>query len=244
VLHHLPAKPRLEHSDGARHVGQIVGENGLAQKRFGYPGAQDLGYLLHLFGGVKRTLSDEHRHPLTGVEHLGGPREIFRLRHHLRARKVGRGPEPGVLARRTDDRGEFLHVVGNNERRNRALCERDPAGPVDQVPDLRGVARHLYVLACHIIEEIGEVDLLVVGTTQSRTGLLADYRHDRLVVHLRVVQTVEEVYRAGTGSSHAHAQGTCTGVLGMRRGHECGGLLVADLHEVAAVAALAQGWRP
>ena len=110
-----------------------------------------------------------------------------------------------MFARRAGDRGEFLHVVGNNERRNRALGERDPAGPVDQVPDLRRVTRHLHVLACHVLEEVGEVDLLVVGTTQSRPGLLPDYRHDRLMVHLGVVEAVEEVYRAWPRGSEAHA---------------------------------------
>ncbi len=99
--------------------------------------------------------------------------------------------------------------------------------------NLAGLGGHLHVLVRDILEQRGEVDLLLVVAAETEPGLLADDRHDRLVVELRVIQAVEEVDRARPGGGEANASLTCE--LSVGAGHEGGHLLVADLDELGPV---------
>ena len=98
-----------------------------------------------------------------------------------------------MLARRLRDRVGLLQVVGDDQRGDRALGERDPAGAIDEVPDLLGHHRHLDELVGDVLEQRLKIDFLLVIAAESGTGLLPDNRHHRLVVELGVVQAVEEV---------------------------------------------------
>ena len=88
----------------------------------------------------------------------------------------------------------------------------------------------MHVLVRDVLEEIREVDLLLVAAAERCHGLLADDGDDRLVVELRVVQTVQEVDRAGARGGDADAD--LAGELRMAAGHERGHLLVANLDEL------------
>ncbi len=110
--------------------------------------------------------------------------------------------------------------------------ERDPHGAVDQVADLAGLGGHLHVLVRDVLEQRGEVNLLLVVAAEAEPRLLADDRDDRLVVELGVIEAVEEVDRARPGGGEADAG--FAGELGVGAGHEGGHLLVADLDELGA----------
>jgi hypothetical protein len=58
-----------------------------------------------------------------------------------------------VLVWRLGDRLGLLEVVGDDDRGHRPLGQRDPAGPVDQVADLRGFVGHLHVLVRDVLEQ-------------------------------------------------------------------------------------------
>ena len=135
-----------------------------------------------------------------------------------------------VLVRRRLDRLLGRHVVRNDEARHRALVERDAHRAVDEVADLRGDGRHVHVLVRDVLEERGQVDLLLVAAAERRHRLLADDRDDRLVVELRVVEPVQQVDRAGTGGGDADAD--LAGELRVPARHERGHLLVARLDEL------------
>src|SRR5205814_1716812 len=82
------------------------------------------------------------------------------------------------------------------------------------------------------------IDLLLIVAAQRRHRLLADDRHDRLVVELGVVEAVQQMDRSGPGRGDADAD--LAGELRVATRHERGHLLVARLDELG-VAACAVG---
>lgn len=76
------------------------------------------------------------------------------------------------------------------------MGQRGAAGPVDQVPHLVRVVE-LGEEPGDVLEQRQEVDLLVEAAALGREGGLPDECDDRLVVEPGVVQTVQEVHRAG-----------------------------------------------
>ena len=110
------------------------------------------------------------------------------------------------------------------------MLERDAHRAVDQVAHLRGRRRHVNVFTGDILEQADEVDLLLVVAAESRALLLPDDGEHRLVVHLRVVEAVQQVDRARPRDGDADAD--LARELGMRAGHEGRELLVARLDEL------------
>ncbi len=98
-----------------------------------------------------------------------------------------------------------------------------------------GVRRHVDVLVRDVLEERDEIDFLLVIAAERRARLLADDRDDRLVIHLRVVKSVEQMDRARPGRGQADAD--FARELGVRAGHERRHFLVPDLDEIDLVAA-------
>ena len=133
-----------------------------------------------------------------------------------------------MLARGGFDRLGLLHVVGEDQRRDRALGERDPYRSVDQMARLRRVDARLDV-GGDVLEERVEVDLLLVARSERHAALLPDDRHDRRAVELRVVEPVQEVDGPRAGGGQAHTD--LIRELRVAAGHERGHLLVADLDE-------------
>ena len=86
----------------------------------------------------QRTLSDQHRDPLAGVEDVGGL---------LQLRLLGNAPPGPVADARVDGvrrvrlnlhRLHVLHVGGHDHAGDGALGLRDPQRPVDQMADVEG----------------------------------------------------------------------------------------------------------
>src|SRR5205823_2259374 len=90
-----------------------------------------------------------------------------------------------------------------------------------------------------VLEQRDEVDLLLVVAAETHARLLADDRHNRLMVELRVVETVQEMDRARAGRRETHAD--LPGPLRVRTGHERRHLLVAHLDELQLVLVPLQG---
>ena len=98
---------------------------------------------------------------------------------------------------RRGHRVEILDVVRNDEAGHRALDCRNPNGPVHEVADLLGRHRGLDVLVRDVLEERVKIDFLLVTATDGRTRGLAHDGDYWLVIELRVVEAVEEVYGPG-----------------------------------------------
>ena len=139
-----------------------------------------------------------------------------------------------MLVRRLGDSGRFLDVVGNDDRGDGPLGQRDPAGTIHQMTDLSGLHRHLHELVSHVLEQGRQVDLLLVVATEAGPRLLANDRHHRLVIELGVIQPVEQMDRAGPRGGHADPQ--LVRELRLGAGHEGRHLLVADLDELRSLA--------
>src|SRR5947209_3107726 len=165
--------------------------------------------------------------------------QVTLLREDARARPARGRVDGPMLERRLGHRRQLAEVVRDDHARDRALVERDAVAAVDQVPDLRRVARQLAVLVRDVLEERLQVDLLLVAPAERRPRLLADEREHGLVVELRVVQAVQEVDRAGARRREADAD--LAGPLGVRAGHERGHLLMAHLDELDLVGELLEG---
>jgi hypothetical protein len=138
-----------------------------------------------------------------------------------------------VRVRRLLDRFELLDVVGHHQAGDRPLGLGDSERPVDQVPRLRGVGEHVHVLVGHVLVQRGEVHLLLVVAPQRGQGLLADYRHHGHVVHLGIVETVQQVYRPRPRGRQAHPD--LAGELGVGASHERSHLLVPHLDQLGVV---------
>ncbi len=125
--------------------------------------------------------------------------------------------------------GLLLEVVGEGERRHDAHGLGDPVGFVDEVARLGRDRRLEDVLVGDVLEQGREVDLLLEVGSKPLPCLLPDDRQDRHMVHLGIVEPVEEVDRARPRRGEADAD--LAGPLGVGAGHEGGLLLVAGLDE-------------
>ena len=143
-----------------------------------------------------------------------------------------------VLVRRLLHRVSVLHVVGDDDRGDRPLGERDPERAIDKVTDLSRLHRHLDELVGDVLEQRRQVDFLLVVAANPCARLLTDDRHHRLMVELCVIETVEQMDRAGTGGRHADPG--FAGELGMRTRHERRHLLVPGLDELGTLRAIAR----
>ena len=145
-------------------------------------------------------------------------------------------PDPGWTS---GDRVQLLHVVRKDDARDGALRPRDPHRAVDQVAHLLGGRRHVHVLVRDVLEERQQIYLLLILAADRGAWRLADDRDDRLVIHLRVVEAVEQMNRAGTRRREAHAD--LAGELGVRACHERRHLLMAHLDEAHAIGRALEG---
>ena len=78
-----------------------------------------------------------------------------------------------------------------------------------------------------------KIDFLLIARSQTRSRLLTDERNHGDVIHLGIIKAVEQMDGAGAGGRVAKPY--FAGEFRMRRGHERGHLLVADLHIFHAV---------
>jgi hypothetical protein len=143
-----------------------------------------------------------------------------------------------VLARRLGVLG-LLDVVGEDHTRHRAARARHAHRAVDQMPGLGGLHADLDELAGDVLEQRRQVDLLLVVGAERRALLLADDRHDRLVVELGVIEPVEQMDGAGAGGRQADAD--LAGELRVRGRGQRGDLLVARLEKLDALSELVKG---
>jgi hypothetical protein len=109
-----------------------------------------------------------------------------------------------------------------------AIGERRPTGELDHVLDMRGT-HDPRVVHAHVHEQLVEFDILLGVGMQKIVELQAGYREDRLTVELCVIEAIEKVDAARTGSADADPQ--LARELGIAAGHEGRRLLVAHLHE-------------
>ena len=133
-----------------------------------------LGDLRHFVGRVHGALADQHRDFLPGVQDRGCAVEVLVAGQHPWTFVARARVDRAVLVGRLLDRLGFLEIIGDDQRGDGALGQRDPAGAVDQMADLSRNHRHLDVLVGDVLEQGLEVDLLLVVAAEARPRLLAE----------------------------------------------------------------------
>jgi hypothetical protein len=164
------------------------------------------------------------------LPHIGGPPQDLRLGNGIGIGVADAGVYGVVFVRRLLHRIEVLHVLGHDDTGHGTLGQGNAAGAVDQMAHLHGISTGLHVLAGHIFEQIHQVNFLLVAAAQGGTGGLPGNGQHRLVIHLGVIQAIEEVDGAGSGGGHTDTQ--LAGKFGVARGHEGRRLFMAHLDEV------------
>ena len=101
------------------------------------------------------------------------------------------------------------------------------------MPHRAGTHHGHAIFAGHVLEQRLKIDFLLILAADGGGGRLADDRDDGLMVHLGVVETVEQMDRAGAAGGHADADGA--GELGVRGRHEGGQFFVPGLDETRLV---------
>ena len=238
VVHQVPARLRAEQADGPGDVWQRVRKHRTTEERLRDAGAEGLGDLLHLVGGVESPGADEHRDALARVEQVRGRADVGDAGDDARRAPVDARVHGPVRPRRVLV-GHLLYVLGEDDAGHGPLRARDAEGAVDEVAYLRRLRRKVHVLAGDVLEQRDQVDLLLVVPAHRDAVLLAHDRDDRLVVHLRVVEAVEKVDRAGARGCDADAD--LARELRVRARHERAQLLVARLDELDAPRVAAEG---
>jgi hypothetical protein len=131
-----------------------------------------------------------------------------------------------------------LHVLGDGEVRDAAVAERRAAGPVGD-DDRMFRTRHFYVVERHILHDAGRIHALLKAHADEIVEGDSGQGDDRGAVQMRIVQSVQQMYGAGSGRPDAHAE--LPRVLRKTRRHERGRLFVPHPDIANAIAALAQG---
>jgi hypothetical protein len=238
VVHHLPARLSAQEANGTRNEREVIGERGLAQQRLRDAGAEKLSNLDDFVSRMQRTGTDQYRDLIPGVEHVRCTLEVSRGGDDARGRVSDTRVDSPVLAWWLLHRIELLHIVWHHDTGHSTLCLRDPQRSIDQVPHLRRRRHHVHILMCHVLEQRGEVHLLLIIAPERGAPLLADDRNHRLVVQLRIVETVEQMNGAGTGGREADPD--FPRKLRMAASHE-GRHLVSNLDKLDLILGARQG---
>ena len=122
-----------------------------------------------------------------------------------------------------------MYVGGNDHCGNRAPTAGNSDRAVEHIGQLFGDGEYLAVLIGHIFEEAEEINFLLVRATHCRAGGLAHDRDNPYVIKFGVVEAVEQVDRAGSTGSGAHADSA--GELGVAASLEGGHLLMPCLNK-------------
>src|SRR6185437_10266350 len=129
--------------------------------------------------------------------------------------------------RRICNRRFLLNVLRKDHAGHRALIECNSHSAIDTVANGSGVHCRDAVLAGDVLEQRRQVDFLLILAANGSCGGLANDRKYWLMVHLRVVQPIEKMYRARPACCEAYTN--CSGELGMRAGHESSQLFMSRL---------------
>src|SRR6186997_1278130 len=97
-----------------------------------------------------------------------------------------------MFVRRCRNGVELLHVVRNDEHVTVRSTVAIRMARSTRCRTCSGVIA-VWTYSCAILEQRVEVDLLLIAAADRRSAGLADDGHDRLVIHLRVVEAVEQV---------------------------------------------------
>ena len=92
-----------------------------------------------------------------------------------------------------------LQVVGQDDAGDGAFRLRNSDRAVHHVTNLTGHSPDGDVIARDILEQRDQINFLLVAGAERGARLLADNGDDGLVIHLRVIEAVEEVDRAWAG---------------------------------------------
>src|SRR5437868_14117334 len=130
---------------------------------------------------------------------------------------------------------KFLQVIREDYATYRSFVVSDPDRAVDQMTHLCRDTRKRDILA-DLFKQVLEIDFLLITRPQSGSRLLTNELNHGNVIHFGVVQSVQEMDRAWAGGRVAKPD--LAGKLRMRRGHERGHLLMADLNVLHPVLGL------
>ena len=120
-----------------------------------------------------------------------------------------------------------LQIVGQDDAGDGAFRLRDSHCAVHHVTNLAGNRPDRDVIARDVLEQCNQIHFLLVASAERRARLLADNRDHGLVIHLRVIEPIEKMDRAGAGGRVAEPDASRE--FRVRAGHERRHLLVADL---------------
>ena len=129
--------------------------------------------------------------------------------------------------------GLFLQVRRDDHRGRRPAGHRRADRSVQRVGELIRDVHFDQVVRGHVLEQRLQIHLLLVAAAHRAARGLADDGDDRHVIEFRVVETVEQVDRAGARSRGAHSH--LTTELRVAGGLERGHLLVPALYEPRGV---------
>src|SRR4029453_1843428 len=118
---------------------------------------------------------------LAFVEDCCGPLELPARRHDTRPDIARTGNDCSMLSRWILLRRLLGKIVGNDQRCDGPLIERNAMRTVDEMPNLRRVDSHLDVFVRDVLEECDEVDFLLIVPAEPHPRLLTDDREHGLV---------------------------------------------------------------
>ncbi len=227
LLHHVPGGRGAQQADAAGHPGDVVGQHRLAEQRLGAAGLQTVGDGDHLVRGAERAGAHQHGHFLARVQHRGRFPQACLIRRLGRVGVAHAGMRGAVRHRRVLV-GQLLQIVRDDHAGDAAGGGRDAHGAVDQMAYLLRHHRCCHELACHVLEQCLQVHFLLVMRAYRGARLLADDGDHGNMVHLGVIQAVQQVdgARAGRGV----AEPDLAGELRVRGGHERRHFLVPHLN--------------
>ena len=197
-LHHVPGRFGAEQTDASRNEGKVVRNRCLAKQGLGYPGLQFFGDRDHLISCRERAGPDEDSRFFACVQYRCGSLEmVFGWQQGgigIADTGVGRAMNQWrVLVTQT------LKVIGEDHTCDCPLGAGDPNGAIDEMTHLARHTGHCHEVCRYVFEQRRQIHFLLVVCTKRTAGLLSDDGNDRHMIHLRIIKTVQQVNRTGTG---------------------------------------------
>jgi len=130
--------------------------------------------------------------------------------------------------------GDLLEIIGDNDASDRPFRLCDPDSSIYQLTNLRGDGCHMDVITRYILEKANQIDLLLEVPTHRHASLLTHDRDDALMIHLRIVEPIQQV--DGTRAAGRKTYTDFAGELRVRTRHKRRHLFMPNLDVIDPIA--------
>src|SRR5579871_261380 len=227
LFHRVLRRTGADQPDAPGRIWTVIGDARLAEQRLDDGRGEQLSGPLELGGRSESAGARQNGNFAPAVENFRCASQSVRSRHRG-GRSEMRGAMLGNIVFRALTARERLDVCRNGDVRHGPVTQCGTARELGDGGDMLG-AHNPRVISRHVDEQLVQFHVLLGMRAKQVVMMQPGNGKDRCAIELGIIETVEQMNAARTGSGEAYAEPA--GKLGIGARHERCTLFVATLHE-------------